>query len=267
MHGGDPAQSFDLIIPSLPGFAFSTPLASKVNVRIAGKLWVRLMRDLLGYDRFMAAGGDWGALVTAELGHAHSEHIVAAHRAMPMLPGLDQFAMGPADFAEDEQWMPKRQAESWPLIASHLAVHGNDPQTLAYALADSPVGTAAWLWERRRAWSDHDGDVEAIFDRDFLCTTASLYWLTNSIGSSLRIYKDQVSAPGGWPLLFEREKIIPVPTGFAIAPKDLIFLPRAIAEVRTDLRRWTLLPRGGHFAGAENPDALVAEYRALAATL
>ncbi|SCW38880.1 Pimeloyl-ACP methyl ester carboxylesterase [Sphingobium faniae] len=265
-HGGDPALSFDLVIPSLPGFAFSTPLRQKVNVRIIGRLWTGLMRDVLGYDRFMAAGGDWGALVTAELGHAHADHVDAVHLAMPMLPGLDQFNMSPDDFAPDEQWMPQRQAESWPLIASHVTVQSNDPQTLAYALADSPVGTAAWLWERRHAWSDNGGDIFKSFDRDFLCTTASLYWLTNSIGSSLRIYKDHFGAADPWPLLHDG-KIISVPTGFAIAPKELIFLPRKIAEERTNLHRWTILPSGGHFSGAENPAALVDEYRALARAL
>jgi pimeloyl-ACP methyl ester carboxylesterase len=259
-HGGDPADSFDVIVPSLPGFAFSEPLRTTgIGVREVARLWVKLMRDVLGYPRFAAAGGDWGALITAELGHAHPEVLHGIHLTLPFTPGMSPLEIPPAAFAPDEQWMIARQAEALPTITSHVAVHLHDPQTLAYALADSPVGTAAWIWERRRAWSDCDGDVAGLFGRDFLCTTASLLWLTNTIGTSMRIYAEHFSR--GWPPLHERKPMIPVPTGLAVSPKEVVMVPRSWMEERTNLKRYTLFPRGGHFAPAEQPAKVVDEYR------
>ncbi len=259
-HGGDAADSFDVIVPSLPGFAFSEPLRTTgIGVREIARLWVKLMRDVLGYPRFAAAGGDWGALITAELGHAHPEVLHGVHLTLPMVPDMNPLAIPAAEFAANEAWMVERQAEATPTITSHVAVHLHDPQTLAYALADSPVGTAAWIWERRRAWSDCGGDVAALFGRDFLCTTASLLWLTNTIGSSLRIYAEHFSRP--WSAITGRRPLIPVPTGLAISPKEVVMVPRRWMEERTNLKRYTLFPRGGHFAPAEQPANIVAEYR------
>jgi pimeloyl-ACP methyl ester carboxylesterase len=162
-YGGNAADSFDLIVPSLPGFGFSTPLRKPgVNARRVAQLWVQLM-DALGYDRFGAYGGDWGAIVTSELGHAHAERLIGAHISLPTICGVNRRNITADAYAPDEAWMLTRMAEAEPLIRSHVVVHTHDPQTLAYALADSPVGTAAWLWERRRAWSDCDGDVLSVF--------------------------------------------------------------------------------------------------------
>jgi hypothetical protein len=259
-HGGDPADAFDVIVPSLPGFGFSVPLrTSGVNVRRVAELWVRLLTEVLGHDRFGAHGGDWGAIVTAELGHAHARHLVGAHLSLPVIPGVSRREVGPEAFADDEAWMLRRMAEAEPLIRSHVTVHTHDPQTLAWALADSPVGTSAWLWERRRAWSDCGGDVESVFDRDFLCTTASIYWLTGAITSSLRLYYDHFN--GGWPPAHDRSPTIECPTAFSIFPKELVLLPRSVAAARTDLRQWRVHDRGGHFGAAERPDALVADLR------
>jgi pimeloyl-ACP methyl ester carboxylesterase len=141
----------------------------------------------------------------------------------------------------------------------------HDPQTLAYALADSPVGTAAWIWERRRAWSDCDGDVEALFGREGLCTLASLYWLTNTIGSSLRIYKEWFDPLAPPPT--HSDPRIEVPTAFGIAPKDIVFLPRALAAERCKLQRWTVFARGGHFGPAEQPAQYADDIRAFLAGL
>lgn len=263
LSAGSPA--FDIVVPSLPGFAFSSPLQQTgIGVREVATMWVKLMQGL-GYDRFAAAGGDFGSMITTELGHAHSDHILGMHVTVPAVPAIDYFALTAADFSADEQWMAERNAEARPLITSHLAVHTTDPQTLAYALADSPVGTAAWIWERRRAWSDCDGDVIAHYGRDFLCTLASIYWLTNSIGSSLRIYKEHFSA--GFPLLHYRKPSVPVPMGCALAPKELVLVPKAMIEERANLQRWTILPRGGHFSPSEVPDLLAAEYKAFFAGL
>ena len=265
--GTSECPPFDVIVPSLPGFGFSSPLRTTgLNVRAIAKLWVRLMSDVLGYERFCAAGGDWGALITAELGHAHPERLLAVHFTLVAFPGMDLVAINEADYAADEQWMLDRNRESLPTIVSHVAVQASDPQTLAYGLADSPIGTAAWLWERRRAWSDGAGDILAPQGRDFLCTTASLYWLTNTMGSSFRIYKETLKNVDGrlmmdWPPLNDRLPSIPVPTGVAVAPKEVALKPRSVAAARSDLRRWQVMERGGHFLPAEDPQALVREYQ------
>jgi pimeloyl-ACP methyl ester carboxylesterase len=245
------AGDFELVVPSLPGYGFSTPLRTTgVHPRRIAQLWVELMRRL-GHERFGAAGGDWGAIITAELGAHHAEHLTGAYLTMPVYPGIDMLALRRAEFGEDEAWMPARLKVAGRLTRSHSTVQSIDPQTLAYALVDSPAGTAAWLWERRAAWSD--GGLEA-FDRDFLCTTASIYWLTRSIGTSLRIYHEHFNRR------WEPARIV-APTGVAVFPKELVLLPRAVAEERMDLRRWTLMERGGHFAAAEQPRAVAAELR------
>jgi pimeloyl-ACP methyl ester carboxylesterase len=243
--------SFELIVPSLPGYGFSAPLRTTgVHPRRIAELWVELMRRL-GHDRFAAAGGDWGAFVTAELGAHHASHLTGVFLTMPVFPGLDMRALSDAPFAPDEAWMPARLKAASRLTRSHSTVHSIDPQTLAYALVDSPVGTAAWLWERRAAWSD--GGIDA-FDRDFLCTTASIYWLTRTIGTSLRIYHEHFNRR--WPVAR-----IEAPTGVAVFPKELVLIPRALAEQHMDLRRWTVMERGGHFAAAEQPAAVARELR------
>ncbi|HSG78437.1 MAG TPA: epoxide hydrolase [Acidimicrobiia bacterium] len=267
-HGGDPADSFDVYVPSLPGFGFSTPLSvAGIDVPAVARLWVRVMADGFGIDRFAAHGGDWGSLVTSQLAHAHAEHLIGAHQTLPWIPGVDRRGLGPDAWADDEAWMRERMREADPLITSHRTVHTLDPQTLAYGLADSPVGTAAWLWERRRNWSDCDGDVESVFDREHLCTTAALYWCTGAITSSLRIYHEQFSKP--WPLAHERTPRLEAPTGVTLFQRDLVFLPRRLYEEQSDLRRWSVHPRGGHFSPMEQPEILVDEirgfFRALAA--
>lgn len=260
-HGGDPADAFDVVVPSLPGYGFSTPLRTTgVHARRVAELWLILMRDVLGYERFGAAGGDWGAMVTSELGHAHAEHVIGCHLSMATFPGIDMRRLADQPFADDEAWMPERLRQAARITRSHATVHSIDPQTLAYALVDSPVGTAAWLWERRRAWSDCDGDVLRVFDRDALCTTASIYWLTRTIGTSLRLYHEQFNRR--WTGVHDRLPVVEAPTGVAVFPNELVLMPRAVAERNMNLRRWTIMPQGGHFAPAEQPEALIEELRA-----
>lgn len=259
-HGGDAADSFDVIVPSLPGYGFSVPLQQTgVDVERIAELWVRLMRDVLGYDRFAAQGGDWGAFVTGRLGHAHAEHLIGVYLTMPVIPGLlGKRAPRPADFAADEQWMLARSDEARRTTEAHVAVHRRDPQTFAYAMADSPAGLGAWLWHRRDLWCD--GDPLEVFGREDLCTLSSLYWFNTSFASSIRIYAEQFTKPQS--LVHDRERIIDAPTGFGVFAKELMFLPRATAERHTNLQRWTVFDRGGHFAPAERPDAVVDELRA-----
>jgi pimeloyl-ACP methyl ester carboxylesterase len=259
----DPA--FDVIVPSLPGFGFSTPLQTTgLDVAAIAALWHRLMTQVLGYPKFGAAGGDWGSLISAQLGHAYPQDVIGVGLTLPFVPGESLDAILARPFPPEEQWMAERMARTRPTIMSHIAVQMADPQTLAYALADSPAGLAAWLWERRRAWSDPRHD-SAARDIHSLCTLASIYWLTNSIGSSFRIYAEHFSKP--WDRLHEGGKVIEVPTAFAIAPKELAMAPRAVVAEFANLRRWTVLERGGHFVPAEAPEELVGEYRAFFASL
>jgi pimeloyl-ACP methyl ester carboxylesterase len=261
-HGADPALSFDLVIPSLPGFAFSTPLTVPgIDLRAIARLWVQLMTEGLGYRRFGVAGGDWGAMLSAQVGHEYEDHIVGCYLTMCCYPGMDFGRLQADSFAPDERWMLERLADAKSLILSHVTVHRLDPQTLAYALVDSPVGTAAWLWERRRAWSDCDGDLLSIHDRDDLCTLASMYWLPPAIGSSMRLYAAQFRHQVSVPKVHDRNPVIAAPTAYAVFPKDLSFMPRAMAASATNLQQWTVMPKGGHFGPAEQPQRVVADLR------
>lgn len=264
-YGGDPSQSFDVIVPSLPGYGLSVPLETTgIDVVRIAELWVKLMTEVLGYDRFGAQGGDWGAFVTAQLGHAHADRLIGVYLTMPVIPGLFGRNTPTADqYADDEKWMLERAKDSRKHTEAHVAVHRRDPQTFAYAMADSPVGLASWLWWRRQLWSD--GDALEVFGPDDLCTLASLYWFNTSFASSIRLYAEQFGKPPR--LAHDRMPVIESPTGFGVFAKELLFLPRSIAETHTDLRRWTVFDRGGHFAPAERPDAVVAELRAFFADL
>lgn len=259
--GGSADQAFNVYVPSLPGFGFSTPLTrAGIDVARVAELWVKLMTEVLGYERFCAFGGDWGALITAHLSHAHADQLIAAQMALTLIPGVDRSRVGPEAFAEDEAWMIARNAESAPHITGHVTVHRLDPQTLGVALMDSPMGTAAWIWERRRNWSDCNGDVESVFSREHLCTTAALFWCTGAINSSLRIYYEHFNKP--WPLAHQDMPRLRAPSGFAVFPKDVVHLPRSVLEEYCNLTRYTVMPRGGHFGAAEAPGDLVPEIRA-----
>ena len=259
-YGGDPADSFDVIVPSLPGYGLSVPLTTTgVDIeRIAG-LWVTLMRDVLGYDRFGAQGGDWGAFVTGWLGHAFPQHLIGVYLTLPIIPGLlGKRGVRKEQFAADEQWMLDRAEEARRITEAHVAVHRRDPQTFAYAMADSPAGLGAWLWHRRQLWCD--GEAIEVFGRDDLCTLSSLYWFNTSMASSIRLYAEQFSKPVH--TAHDRAKVIEAPTGFGVFPKELMFVPRAVAEQYTNLHRWTIFEKGGHFAPPEQPEAIVSELRA-----
>lgn len=265
-YGGDPADAFDVVVPSLPGFGFSNPLRrSGIGAQETADLWARLMTDVLGYQRFAAQGGDWGAIVTANLAHAHADVLIGAHLSMAMLLTAGRSQVTAADYGPDEAEWFERMNRRIKSAASHVAVHTNDPQTLAYALNDSPAGLAAWLMERRRAWSDNDGDVLQAFTLEHLLTTASIYWFTQTIGTSMRYYAEWFGRT--WQPRHDRAPTLQAPTGIAVFPQELILLPRSLAERHANLVHWSVQPRGGHFAAAEVPDLLVADVQAMFATL
>ena len=255
-HGGDAGDSFDVIVPSLPGYGFSDLTTERgVNVSRIADLWAELMAGL-GYTRFGAHGGDWGAGITARLGYAHPDRMIGIHvtavSAIPYLgPDPDLSDAERAFMEAREEW---RQAEG-----GYGHIQGTKPQTLSYGLNDSPAGLAAWITEKFRTWSDCHGDVESRFTKDELLTNIAIYWVTGTINSSTRIYYESQRGRRG---LDEGERIEP-PSAVAVFPKDLSYPPREWGErVFNDLQRWAEMPRGGHFAALEEPEMLVDDLRA-----
>lgn len=264
-HGGDPADAFDVIVPSLPGFTFSTPMTREgIGYRETAALWVKLMRAL-GYERFFAHGGDAGAFVTAWLGHAHAEAMLGIHLNLPVLPGVGFDAIDPAEFPPEERAMYEAQ-DFAGRNHTHMMVHIHEPQTLAWAMHDSPIGQAAWMIHRRRAWSDCHGDVETRFDRDTLLTHCSLTWFTDSFAQALRYYRASAFHQP-MPLAHDRRPAIEVPTAMAVLPRELAHRPRSLVAAHSDLRQWTIFPSGGHFAAAEEPELIVEDIRRFARTV
>ena len=256
-HGGEAADAFDVVAPSLPGFGFSQAAqAPGMQVQQVADLWARLMTENLGYARFGAQGGDIGAGVTSRLGYAHADKLIGVHltsitRPTPYLgPGSRPLtAAEQAHSAQRERW---QQSEG-----GYSHIQGTKPQTLSYGLNDSPAGLAAWIVEKYRTWSDCGGDVERRYTKDELLTTVTLYWVTQTIGSSVRMYKENQSSV--WELAAEEK--VAAPAGMAMFPQEIARPPREWAERSYDVRRWSEMPRGGHFAALEEPELLAQEIR------
>lgn len=255
-HGGDPADSFDVIVPSMPGYGFSDrPDKRGITVTRIADLWARLMKEELGYHRFAAQGGDIGSGVTARLALTYPEMLIGIHVTDVRNPYLGEGARELSEaerkfLAEEEKWEKEEGA--------YGSIQATKPQTLAYGLNDSPVGLAAWIVEKFRAWSDCDGDVERRFTKDELLTNLTIYWATETINSSIRLYYEHRhnSSP------LKHDERIEVPTAVALFPKDLSRPPREWAERTCNLQQWTEMPRGGHFAAMEEPELLVEDIRA-----
>lgn len=260
-HGGDAADAFDVIVPSLPGYGFSTPLRKTgVNFWQTSGLWVKLM-EKLGYPRFAAHGADWGALITADLGHRYADRIIGAHFTL-MLP-LDLLSGGtmpdPADYAPEEAALAQRTAAFFQSGSGYLAIQSTRPQTLSYALNDSPLGLLSWIVDKRRAWSDCNGDVETRFSKDDLITTVMLYWVTQSFGTSARYYYEAAHNP--WQPAHARTPVVEAPVGLTVLPREVAFMPRKWAEGYYNLQQFRLHEAGGHFAAWEEPLAVIGDVR------
>ena len=260
-HGSTGAHAFDVVIPSLPGFAFSTPYRETGPRRIH-HVWASLMTEL-GYDRFGAAGSDIGARVTSRLGWHYPDRVIGIHISSVDLEWPDPL---PEDLTSEEREYVAR-TEHWEQEeGAYAAVQGTRPQTLAYGLADSPVGLAAWIVEKFRAWSDCAGDVSTRFGFDELLTTVTLYWVTNSINAANRGYYQARHDPD--PLRLPPGTRIEVPTGIAMFPGEAeLVVPRAFAERCYAITHWTDMPRGGHFPALEEPALLADDLRAFFAPL
>jgi pimeloyl-ACP methyl ester carboxylesterase len=254
--GGDPADAFTVVAPSLPGYALSfRPGQPRFGVVEMADLFATLMTDLLGYRRFAAQGGDWGAFVTSYLGAAYPDRLAGIHvnflavrrdQTPPAAPTPEERAY----LDELAHWIREE--------TGYLQIQGTKPQTLAYGLTDSPVGLAAWIVEKFRRWSDCDGDVERRFSKDVLLTNVMLYWVTGAIGSSFWPY--YARAHSSWPISERRP--VTVPTAYASFPREILHPPRTWAERVYNIRRWTTMAAGGHFAALEEPEALAADVRA-----
>lgn len=260
--GGDPADAFDVVVPSLPGYGFSTPLTTTgINFWRTADLWVDLMQNVLGYDKFAAQGGDWGAIITAQLGHKYADRLIGTHVNLmaPLsvfidsLPDESQYGPG------EEGWYEKNN-HFFTAESGYSALQTTKPQTLAFALNDSPVGLCSWIVEKRRTWSDCNGEVEKRFSKDDLLTTIMLYWITQSFGTSARYYYEATHNP--WQPSHDRRPVVESPMGVAVFQKEVILMPRRWAENYYNLKRWTLMPSGGHFAAMEEPQLLIDDVRA-----
>lgn len=257
--GGDPDDSFDVIVPSLPGFGFSDKPANPGmnSVRIA-ELFTRLMTDVLGYERFGVAGGDLGSRIARLMAIAHPERITGMH--LTDIGFEYEVAFPPAlpDPTPAEEAFQRSTGWWFMSEGAYIMMQATKPQTLGYALNDSPVGLAAWIVEKFRSWSDCDGHVEQRFSKDELLTNIMIYWATETITSSIRLYAEDGALQ---PVLAEGQTIEP-PAGVAIFPKEMAQPPRELGERFLHIQRWTEMPRGGHFAALEEPELLAGELRA-----
>ena len=266
--GGDPTDAFEVIVPSMPGFGLSTPLTKTgVNFWTTADLWHQLMTKVLGFEKYAAQGGDWGGLTTTQLGHKYAGELHGIH--VSTVAPLTLFnherpwdvtagTLAPPGLGSEE----REAFLAWQRrIAAHVCVQVLDPQTLAYALHDSPVGLLAWLVERRRSWGDCREGLEAAFDRDFLITTAMIYWLTDSFGTSARFYAE--AARHLWQPSHDLEPLVQAPSGISHFTHDGTTGLGSGLEAMFNLVFERRHDRGGHFAPAEVPDLIVDDIRAM----
>jgi microsomal epoxide hydrolase len=256
-HGGDPADSFDVVAPSLPGYGFSQASSERgMQVQKVADLWTKLMTENLGYPKFAAQGGDIGAGVTSRLGYAHHDKMYGIHLTSVTRP-TPYLGPGSRPLTEAEQ-AHSAQRERWFLDeGGYNHIQGTKPQTLSYGLNDSPAGLAGWIIEKYRTWSDCHGDIESRYTKDELLTIVTIYWVTNTIGPSVRMYKENQSHL--WEM--EENEKVAAPAGMAVFPQEIARPPREWAERSYDVRRWQEMPRGGHFAALEEPELLAHEIR------
>jgi microsomal epoxide hydrolase len=255
-HGGDPADAFHLVCPSIPGYGFSGPTHETGwdNARVAGAV-AELMRRL-GYTRYGAQGGDWGAGVSLSLGRIDADHVVGAHVNFLSARSYGS-AAGLEDPTEDERDRLRDSERFANELWGYGAIQGTRPQTLAYALTDSPVGQLAWIVEKFKEWTDSSDRPEDAVDRDQMLTDVTLYWLTRTAGSSARLYYETSHASRGGargPSL--------APVGVAVFPREIFRPIRRLAERTQPIVHWSEFERGGHFAAMEEPDLLVGDVRA-----
>ena len=250
-----PEDAFHLVIPTIPGYGFSgKPTAAGTNTTVVGQMWGKLMARL-GYDRYVAQGGDWGAIITQSMGATETEHCAAIHVNMPICPPDEE---GMQDMTEMEQKALEGMAYYQEWDSGYSKQQSTRPQTLGYGLADSPVGQMAWIMEKFWAWTDcgegGDQHPENALNKDEMLDNVMMYWLTNSAASSARLYWESFRNPNMDP--------VSMPMGASIFPKEIFRASRRWGEKRfSNIIHWNVMDKGGHFAAFEQPEAFVDEVR------
>jgi epoxide hydrolase len=258
-HGGNPADAFHVVCPALPGYGFSDkPTQPGWGIERVAVAWTVLMRRL-GYERYGAQGSDWGTSVSANIGQQDPEHVVGIH-LMPPLAAPDPTTFDDLTDSERAALAALEHAAQWE--SGYSEEHATRPQTIGYALVDSPAALCAWVVEKFWAWTDSGGDPEGVIGRDRLLDNLMLYWLPRTGASSARLYWESIRQINQW-LSGAAADTVSVPTGCSVFPKELQRPSRRWAEKRfLDIRYWNEPARGGHFAAFEQPDLFVEEVRA-----
>jgi len=255
-HGGNAEDAFHVVAPSMPGYGFSDkPRSPGFGPEQIAEVNAALMARL-GYERYGIQGGDWGSIISSRHAFNHPEQTIGLH--LNMLIGGPPPGGDPTDGVPPEELARSQARRSFYTTAEsgYSQIQGTKPQTLGYALNDSPAGQAAWIVEKFRAWCDCNGDPESIFTKDEMLTNITIYWVTQTATSSARLYYESSRAPTSGPI-----GRIEVPTGAAIFPYELFITPRKWAEATYNITHWTEMPRGGHFAAMEQPELFVEDLR------
>jgi pimeloyl-ACP methyl ester carboxylesterase len=254
-HGGRAEDAFHVVCPSLPGYGFSdAPREPGWDVRRVAKSFAKLM-GRLGYTRYGAQGGDWGSMVSIQLGDLDAAHLAGIHLNLVMATPPEHNpteGLSPLELARLGE-MDRFQKEE----LGYYQIQATKPESLGYGLNDSPAGLAAWIVEKFRTWSDSGGQVERRFSKDELLTNITIYWATQTINSSMRLYYESTRAG----TLGALGKRLEVPVGCALFPRELFIPPRRWAEAAYNVQQWTEMPSGGHFAALEEPGLLVDDIR------
>ena len=253
--GGNAADSFDVIVPSIPGFGFSDSVRKPGwTVKQTAELWASLMRDVLGYQRYAAAGGDGGSPISQLLALNNPASVIGIH--LTDIGFQATMNLDPSSLTAAEQQYLGAMQQRFFQEGGYVMIQSTKPQTLAYGLSDSPVGLAAWIIEKFYGWSDIDGDLEREYTKDELLTNIMIYWVTQTINPSIRSYYEESHAPSLTP-----GQRVEVPVAMALFPKDTP-PPRALAERTLRIERWTEMPRGGHFPALEVPELYAGDLQA-----
>jgi pimeloyl-ACP methyl ester carboxylesterase len=257
--------SFDLVIPSIPGYGFSQiPKEPGMNQERIAALFAKLMTEQLGYSRFIVHGGDWGSGTAEQMAFHFPQNLEGIH--LTDIPWYHLFSMQADKMTEPEKKYMQAGQQWSQREGAYALLQSTKPQTAAHALNDSPVGLAGWLIDKFYSWSDCDGSLEKIFSRDELLTNCTIYWATQTISSALRLYYEAAMALQQMNKNKEIKKI-EIPTGVAVFPKDMVPAPREFAERIFTVQHWTEMPKGGHFTAMEQPEPFANDIRKFAKSL
>jgi microsomal epoxide hydrolase len=260
-YGGNIEDGFDVIVPSLPGFGFSGKPPRPYGPRRMASIFDKLMTEVLGYSNYIAQGGDWGGAISSWLGYEHAPACCAIHLNIMTMRHVD----GPKG-AEEKEWADKFEKEQ-ELENGYRTQQATKPQTLSYAMMDSPVGVAAWIVEKFHSWSDTKGDdIESAHTKDALLANIMIYLITRTFNTASWIYYGRREEGGR--ILSRDRKRVEVPTGCALFPAEMLsWPPRSYVDRVYNVTHWTKMPRGGHFGAMEQPDLLIEDIRAFARSL